>query len=830
MNIYFFSAFIGDIPRCSGMKGNFRMPKTIERAESMTLPAIVLKGAVAFPAITINLEINDDESINAIKSANESGSYILLVASKYPKDAPYTSDELYRVGTVAKIKQTLITPEGGLRVIADGVSRGTVSNYTMLDNGAIIADVICKAMIVCDHGVKGEAYMREVILALEEMSHLLNNNADELISAAKTIDDPGYLCDFIASSVLVKYDDKQMVLECFDPIQRMDAIIYLLNKEKSLLECEMDIHKKVRFRLGQAQKERYLQEQLRIIQEELGGDNGDDDFYNQIIAAKLPREVEEKLLKENERLAKTPFGAAEGVVLRSYLETCLELPWTKTTKDRVDIKAAEICLNKDHYGLTKVKERILEFLAVKQLNPELKSQIICLVGPPGVGKSSIASSLAKAMKRKYVRVSLGGIHDESDIRGHRKTYVGAMPGRIINAMAEAKVKNPLVLLDEIDKVGNSLHGDPASALLEVLDAEQNKSFRDHFIELPFDLSDCVFVATANTLDTIPHPLIDRMEIIELGTYTRTEKFHIAKEHLIPRQLKRHGLTRRVCKITDEAIYETIEYYTRESGVRGLEKQIASVCRKVAKKLVANESSRAVIDATNVKDYLGERKIIPETINAEDEVGVVNGLAYTEVGGDLLEIEVAVLEGVGKLELTGSLGDVMKESAHAAVSYVRSRASELGIPSDFYKTKDIHIHVPEGAIPKDGPSAGVTITTALVSALTGRKVRRDVAMTGEITLRGRVLAIGGLKEKTMAAYLAGVKTVIIPFDNKKDLADIDTEAKEHLIFCPCRNADEVLAHALVKNEPVAKPYMNTQISEGTNNIEIDYASNRIEARV
>ena len=806
------------------------MPTTIERAESMTLPAIVLKGAVAFPAITINLEINDDESINAIKNANESGSYIFLVTSKYIKDAPYTNDDLFRVGTVAKIKQTLITPEGSLRVIADGISRGVASSYTMLDNGAVIADIICKAMIVSDHGVKGEAYMREVILALEEMSQYLNTSADELIATAKSIDDPGYLADFIASSVLVKFDDKQMVLECFDPIQRMDAVIYLMNKERSLLECEMEIHKKVRFRLGQAQKERYLQEQLRAIQEELGIDGGDDDFYNQIIAAKLPKEVEEKLLKENERLAKTPFGAAEGVVLRSYLETCLELPWTKTTKDRVDIKAAQICLDKDHYGLEKVKERILEFLAVKQLNPDLKSQIICLVGPPGVGKTSIASSLARAMKRKYVRVSLGGIHDESDIRGHRKTYVGAMPGRIMNAMAQAKVKNPLILLDEIDKVGNSVHGDPASALLEVLDAEQNKTFRDHFVELPFDLSECVFIATANTLDTIPRPLIDRMEIIELKTYTRTEKFHIAKEHLIPRQLKRHGLTRRACKITDDALYDIIEYYTRESGVRGLEKQIASICRKVAKQIVSEETAKAVIDSRKVKDYLGERKIIPESINDEDEIGVVNGLAYTEVGGDLLEIEVAVLDGTGKIELTGSLGDVMKESARAAISFIRSRAKELGIAPDFYKTKDIHIHVPEGAVPKDGPSAGVTITTALVSALTGTKVRRDVAMTGEITLRGRVLAIGALKEKTMAAYLAGVKQVIIPFDNKKDLDEIDAEARENLIFIPCKTADEVLSHALVRSVAAQKSFVNTQPSSEANNIEADYASARVEARI
>ena len=806
------------------------MSRTIEKAESMTLPTIVLKGVVAFPAVTINLEIDDDESISAIKNANESGSYIFLVASKTAKDAPYTAEDLFRVGTVAKIKQTLITPEGSLRVIADGVSRAVVSSYTVLDNGAIISDVVCKAMIISDTGVKGEAYMREVIAALEEVCNFINNSTDEIVTAAKSIDDPGYLCDLIASNVLVKYDDKQMILECFDPIQRMDALIYLLNKEKALLECEVDIHKKVRYRLGQAQKERYLQEQLRIIQEELGNDGSDDDFYNQIIAAKLPKEVEEKLLKENERLAKTPFGAAESVVLRSYLETCLELPWTKATKDRVDVKAAAVCLDKDHYGLEKVKERILEFLAVKQLNPELKSQIICLVGPPGVGKTSIAASLAKAMKRKYVRVSLGGIHDESDIRGHRKTYVGAMPGRIINALAQAKVKNPLILLDEIDKIGHTVHGDPASALLEVLDAEQNKNFRDHFVELPFDLSECVFIATANTLDTIPRPLIDRMEIIELKTYTRTEKFHIAKEHLIPRQLKRHGLTRKLCKITDDALYEIIEYYTRESGVRNLEKQIAAICRKVAKKLVAAELTKAVIGAKDVKEYLGERKLIPERINDDDEVGVVNGLAYTEVGGDLLEIEVAVLDGTGKVELTGSLGDVMKESAHAAISFIRSRAKELNIATDFYKTKDIHIHVPEGAVPKDGPSAGVTIMTALVSALSNTKVRRDIAMTGEITLRGRVLAIGGLKEKTMAAYLAGVKQVIIPFDNKRDLEELDPEARENLIFIPCKSADEVLSHALVRTD-VDKKIVNIGVADQVNNISVeDYRSRTSEARI
>ena len=796
------------------------MLKTIEKAEALTLPVIVLKAAVAFPAVTINLEISDEESINVVKRASESSSYILLVTSKYAKDAPYTPDDLFSVGTVARIKQTLTTPEGSFRVIAEGISRAVISSINTLENGEMIASTIAKALIVNDRGLKTEAYMREVLLALENICQTLNNSSTELLDTAHAIDDPGFLSDFIASNVLVKYEDKQMVLECFDPIQRMDTIIYLLNKEKELLECEMDIHKKVRFRLNQAQKERYLQEQMRVIQEELGGDSNDDDFYNQIISAKLPKEVEEKLLKENERLAKTPFGAAESVVLRNYLEMCLELPWTKTTKDRIDIKAAKLCLDKDHYGLEKVKDRILEFLAVKQLNPELKTQIICLVGPPGVGKTSIAASLARSMKRKYVRVSLGGIHDESDIRGHRKTYVGAMPGRIMNAMAQAKVKNPLILLDEIDKVGHSLHGDPASALLEVLDAEQNKSFRDHFVELPFDLSECVFIATANTLDTIPRPLIDRMEIIELSTYTRTEKFNIAKQHLIPRQLKRHGLTRRSCKITDDAIYEIIEFYTREAGVRNLEKQIAAICRKVAKLIVSGECAKAIIDQKTVSKYLGERKLLPERINDEDEVGVVNGLAYTEVGGDLLEIEVAVLDGSGKVELTGSLGDVMKESARAAISYIRSRAKELGIPADFYSTKDIHIHVPEGAVPKDGPSAGVTIMTALVSALTGRKVRRDVAMTGEITLRGRVLPIGGLKEKTMAAYLAGAKQVIIPYENKKDLEDIDIEERNGLIFIPCKTADEVLDNALVHASSSTSIFMNIGLSDMANNIADD----------
>jgi len=798
------------------------MPNYIEKVESITLPVIVLKGVVAFPAITINVEITDDDNINAIKKANETGSPIMLVTAKEIKDPPYTENDLYSIGTVAKIKQSFMTQEGSMRIIAEGASRASASGYYFSESGLISATALCKTLYITNPGIKEEALIREALDALEDLSSLLPASAEDIINTAKSIDDPGFLADFIASGVLVRYVDKQTVLELFEPIARIESLIYLLSKERKLLECEMDIHKKVRARLNQLQKERYLQEQMRAIQEELGTDSDPDDFYSQIIAANLPKEVEEKLLKENEHLAKTPFGAAEGVVLRNYLETCLELPWTKSTKDRVDIKAAAAALDKDHYGLEKVKERILEHLAVKQMNPELKGQILCLVGPPGVGKTSIASSLAKAMKRKYVRVSLGGIHDESDIRGHRKTYVGAMPGRIIEALTKAKVNNPLILLDEIDKVGHSVHGDPASALLEVLDSEQNKTFRDHFVELPFDLSSCMFIATANTLETVPKPLIDRMEIIELKAYTRTEKLMIAKNHLIPKQLKLHGLTRRTCKITDEAINEICCYYTREAGVRNLEKQLAAVCRKTAKRIVSGESSKEIIGLENVKDFIGPRKILPERINDRDEIGLVNGLAYTEAGGDMLEIETAVLDGTGKIELTGSLGDVMKESARAAVSYIRSKASELNISPDFYKTKDIHIHVPEGAIPKDGPSAGITMMTSLVSALTGLKVRRDIAMTGEITLRGRVLAIGGLKEKTMAAYVAGIKKVIIPADNTRDIDEIDPEARENLTFIPCKTAAEVLSHALIYDDSkfaATSSSVNRKDSDTVNNTDI-----------
>ena len=783
------------------------MSEYIEKVEMITVPVIALKGVVAFPSVTFSLELSDEKNIAAAEAALRTGSLVLLVAMNNP-DSNICEDALYGVGTSARIKQSVKSGEGTLRVVAEGYSRATLISVTEGDS-YLSATAMCKTVSMADDGgVRGEAYIREALSVLERILSFLPSLPDDLLVSAKAMKNPGQLADLIASNVMVKHDDKQRVLECFEPMHRIEVAVQLLTREIELLEYEMAVHKKVRARLGEAQKERYLREQLRAIEEELGEGDDVSEFYQKIMTTPMPEEVREKLLKENERMSRTPFGSAEAGVLRNYLDVCLELPWTKATKDRTDIPAARKVLEADHDGLDKVKERILEFLAVKKLNPELKSQIICLVGPPGTGKTSVAQSIARAMHRKYVRVSLGGIHDESDIRGHRKTYVASMPGRIINALIQAGVKNPLMLLDEIDKMTATAQGDPSSAMLEVLDPEQNKSFRDHFVEIPFDLSDCVFICTANSLDGIPRPLIDRMEVIELSSYTRREKLSIAKNHLLPKQQKRHGLSGRTMRITDGAIYEVIDNYTREAGVRNLEREIAALCRKVAMKLVENEDIKRVsIDVADIEKLLGARKVTPDSLPERDEVGVVNGLAYTAVGGDLLRIEIAVLEGTGKLELTGSLGDVMKESARAAVSYIRSVADELSIDKDFYKNRDIHIHVPEGAVPKDGPSAGITIMTCLASALSGRPVRHDIAMTGEITLRGNVLAIGGLREKTMAAYMKGIKKVIIPEQNVCNLEDIDPEARAGLTFLPVAHARQVLMHALLpeKAESVTVKY-------------------------
>jgi len=791
------------------------MPKYIEKIENLTLPVVGLRGIVAFPSVPLSFELSDEIVIHAAEAAFETDSFVLICALSEPDAAEITPDVLFRVGTVAKIKQSVKTSEGNMRMIVEGYSRATVTSFrTFADY--ITAEAICKTVTVSDEeSVRTEAYCRAMLSEVESLVSLLPSVSDDMMTAARAIRTPALLADFIASNILVKYQDKQQILECFDPQKRIELLIALIQEECELLECELSIHKRVRANLNQNQKDFYLREQVRVIQEELGDLSEIDEYAEKILSAKLPDTVTEKLLKENERMSKTPFGSSEASVLRSYLDTCLDIPWTATTRDRVNVSAAQKILDADHDGLEKVKERILEYLAVKQLNPHLGNQILCLVGPPGVGKTSIGASIAKAMKRKYVRVSLGGVRDEADIRGHRKTYVGAMPGRIIDALIRAKVRNPLILLDEIDKVTRDAHGDPASALLEVLDSEQNKAFRDHFVELPFDLSECLFIATANTLDTVPRPLLDRMEIIEIKSYTKREKIAIAHNHLVPKQLKNHGLSRRQLNITDGAVGEIVDYYTKEAGVRNLERSIASIIRKAAKKFVDDPAKKRItVTEHDVKEYLGARKLIPEQIRDRDEVGVVNGLAYTQAGGDMLRVEVAVLDGTGKIELTGSLGDVMKESAHIAVSYVRSIAAQYGIPTDFYQKKDIHIHFPEGAVPKDGPSAGVTMVTALVSALSGRRVRRTVAMTGEISLRGNVLAIGGLKEKTMAAYAAGVRTVLIPAENMKDMEELDPVVCQSLRFIPCTHASDVLEHALCPAEHAQERKESTRTEDDT----------------
>ncbi len=786
------------------------MARFIEKVEKLTLPVIPLRGMVAFPSVPINFELEREMSKKACDAALAADMYVFLVAQKDLRCEVPERKDLYTVGCVAKIKQTLKKPDGNIRVVAEGMCRGHISEM-FSDDGCLYADIISKTMTgessVTD--IKAEALIRELQNTMEDMIQYLPPVSDEFLLAVRSITNPGLLADFLASSLFVRYDDKQQVLEMTDPTRRVEKAVVIMENEISLLETEMEIHKKVKEQIDENQRDYYLREQLKVIQNELE-EGDDDDYYGKIKKAKLPKEIEEKLLKELGRLQKSSFGSPEASVLRNYLDICMDIPWNKRTADRVDIDAARKILDADHDGLKKVKERLLEYLAVKQLNPELRHQILCLVGPPGVGKTSLASSIARAMKRKYVRVSLGGVRDESDIRGHRKTYVASMPGRIITALTQCGSMNPLMLLDEVDKMCADAHGDPSSALLEVLDAEQNKSFRDHFIEMPVDLSECFFIATANTLDTIPRPLIDRMEIIELNTYTPSEKLSIAKNHLIPKQLKRHGLNKRMLKITDDAIEELIQGYTRESGVRTLEREIASLCRKAAKKIVEEELKSVVVNKDTIKTLLGGRKFIDEGISGKAEVGVTNGLAYTEVGGDLLKVEALPMPGSGKIELTGTLGDVMKESAHIAVSYIRSHARTLGIAEDFYKTQDIHIHVPEGAVPKDGPSAGVTLTTSLVSALSGIPVRGDIAMTGEITLTGRVIPIGGLREKSTAAYTAGIRHILIPRDNVKDLEEIDPIVREEVTFTPVSRVDEVLDIALVK--PSALPLPNSEVQD------------------
>ncbi len=788
------------------------------------MPALALRGLTIFPNMMLHFDVGREASIKALDESMTSGQPIFLVAQRdLAVEEPEEAD-LYRVGTISTVRQILRLPGGNVRVMVEGVSRGRLQCLTQTTPYFTAQVEEIPEETTFRRSARTEALIRQTYELFENYIDLAPKMTPDILLSVLSSEEPGYIADYIAQNLPMRTGDKQAILEELRPVRRLEKLCQNLRREVAILELEHQMQDKVRDQLTRSQRDYVLREQLKVIQQELGedgqGDSELEEYRQRIAQAKLPQEVADKLTKELGRLEKQPFGSAEATVLRNYLDTVLELPWGKYTKERVNVEAARKVLDGDHYGLEKVKERILEFLAVKQLSPQMKGQIICLVGPPGVGKTSIATSVAHAIHRNMARISLGGVHDEAEIRGHRKTYVGAMPGRIIAAIKQADSCNPLLLLDEIDKLGNDQRGDPASALLEVLDAEQNATFRDHFLEVPFDLSDVLFITTANTLDTIPKPLLDRMEVIELSSYTDEEKVEIAKRHLIPKQIKRHGLTKAKFKLSDDALRTLIRGYTRESGVRILERQIGALCRKAAMRLVTGTVKSVSVTEKNLEELLGIPRYHPDHIPQTEQVGVVNGLAWTSVGGEILEVEVAVVPGTGKVELTGNLGDVMKESAHAALTYIRSRAAQLGIEADFHKTKDLHIHFPEGAVPKDGPSAGIAITTAMVSALTNMPVKTEFAMTGEVTLRGRVLPIGGLKEKTMAAYRNGIRTVIVPADNVKDLEEIDPTVKAGLRFVPVEQVDQVLAEALDLKvcepaQPLAQPHTGTQTAERPN---------------
>lgn len=785
-----------------------------------TVPVLALRGLTIFPNMLLHFDVGRGTSIKALDEAMAEGLPIFLVAQRDLTVEEPGEKDLYTIGTVSTVKQILRLPGENVRVMVEGSSRGklvSLSKTTPFLQGEV------EVLSVPEHTrntPRTEALIRSTYELFERYAELSPRMTGDVLISVLSSEDPGYIADYIAQNIAMRASDKQAILEELHPVRRLSKLAHALGREVSILELEQEVQSKVREQLADNQRDYVLREQLKVLRQELGeGENGDseqDEYRARIEKAGLPEEAAKKAEKELARLSKQPFGSAEATVIRNYLDVLLDLPWNKRTKERTDVAAARKILDADHYGLQKVKERILEFLAVRQLAPELKGQVICLVGPPGVGKTSIAMSVARATGRKLTRISLGGVHDEAEIRGHRKTYVGAMPGRIIDGIRRAGSHNPLLLLDEIDKLASDIHGDPASALLEVLDGEQNSTFRDNFLEVPFDLSEVFFITTANTTDTIPRPLLDRMEVIELTSYTDEEKLQITKEHLLAKERKRHGLKKSQLKLTDDAIRALITGYTRESGVRVLERRVAALCRKAAMKIISEDVKQVSLTASDLEEFLGPRRYHPDHRETGKLVGVVNGLAWTQVGGEMLQVEVNVVPGSGKVELTGNLGDVMKESARAALSYIRSRTQRLGIEEDFYKTKDIHVHFPEGAVPKDGPSAGITITTAMVSALTGAPVRQDIAMTGEVTLRGRVLAIGGLREKTMAALRNGMKTVLIPADNVGDLEEIDQTVRAALHFVPVEHVDQVLSvvlemegtRALPDLEAVSEPAQGT----------------------
>lgn len=781
----------------------------------LELPIIPLRGIVVFPKMVLHFDVGRKKSIKALQKAMDDDQKVFLVCQKDASVDEPNIDDMYDVGVICTIRQMMRIPGSeNMRVVVEGDERATLYSLTSVKPyiGGLVeiaGDNNSNLEISED---EDKAYQRIIKREFERYASLMPKISNEVIAKVISIKDSGELADFVCSNTFLDYYEKQDVLSALDPSERICQLVVYLKKENNALEIESEIQEKVQNEIDKSQREYYLREEMKVISEALGESDNPleeaEEYKSKVSALKCSDDIKEKLLKECDKLAKMPSGSHEGTVERNYLDKCLEIPFGKYTKDSINLEKSRKILDKEHYGLDKVKERIVDSLAVYKRNPEFNGQILCLAGPPGVGKTSIVKSLAKSMGRKYVRIALGGIHDEAEIRGHRKTYIGSMPGRIVESVIKSGVMNPIILLDEIDKVGNDFKGDPSSALLEALDPEQNNSFADHYIEFPLDLSRVLFITTANDVSAIAGPLYDRMEVIELNSYTALEKFYIAKKHLVKKEMIKHSLTSKEFKISDDAINILIENYTREAGVRTLEKQIATLCRKATVSLESGAKSFKVTDK-NIEEYLGKKKFSDDLVSKEDQVGTVNGLAWTSVGGTMLPIEVSVLDGTGKIELTGNLGDVMKESAKTAVSYIRSKASEYGIDEDFYKNKDIHIHAPEAAVPKDGPSAGLAITTAIVSELTGIAIKSNVAMTGEISLKGKALAIGGLKEKSMAAYKAGCDTVIIPQDNKKDLDEISDEVKQVIDFISVKNFDEVLPIALV-SRPIKKKEVKENI--------------------